>query len=416
MSVLNWLRGLLSPDNVGSPSSVSEGESETYSRFGERDEATAGYYRTMADMQQAISTRDYRRAASLVLENMEQIPAWVRATRREFGEVPPSIPALEAGGTMLAITGDQRGLDRMHQLVGQIPELSGRVTTVQQHLSDLHLVRDIQRAIEKHPGCKQTDIKTLIGAQDGRRPATLIRWLEKQGQVVRRKKGRTYELYSPSAVPEVVGVPISVTTSHRTDGPKKPRILDLSDLERVALPRAPHRWEDKSRGAPEPTDIEGYFQVVDTLDWSLGEIEKLPMKERPDPAFRQMHTCGTGIFMIDDLGNAEGFPGAPAAAIHYGRSGDFRAKRPLLHDTYRIHVNSMGRGLAALSRTAVLHAYDASLEPFFQTSLHDAPEMQYGRDRFGAENSNLKNHIRCVALSRARGTTSISSRWPTWRG
>ena len=399
MSFLDWLRGLLNSDNARPPRPVSEAEPETSFRFPRRDDATAAYYATMADMQQAISARDYRRAAALVLENMDQIPAWVRETRSEFGDVPPTIPALETGGTMLAITRDQRGLERMQQLVAQIPELSGREATVQQHLSDFHLVRGIQQAIEKNPGCKQTELKTLIGVSDGRRPATLIRWLEKHGEVVRRKKGRTYALYSPSAAPEVVEVPTPIIASHRTDGPKQPRKLDLSGLERVALPRAPHRWEDNSRGSLEPSDIKSYFQVMDALDWSLGEIEKLPMKERPDPAFRQMHACGTGIFMIDDLGNAERFPNAPAAAIHYGRRGDLRAKGALLHDTYRIQVNPMGTGLAALSRTAVLHAYDASLEPFFQTTLHDAPEMQYGKSRFGAEDSNLKNHVRCVALS-----------------
>ena len=399
MSFLDWLRGLVNPDNARRSTTVSEQEPKAPSPFGVRDGAGDKYYATMTDMQQAISTRDYRRAAGLALENMDQIPAWVRETQREFGDMPPSIPALEAGGTMLAITGDQRGLERMQLLVAQMPELSGREATVQQHLSDLHHVREILQVVENNPGCRQTAIKTLIGASDGRRPATLIRWLEKHGKIVRRKKGRTYELYSPSDMPEVVSVPTPPTSSHRTDGPKKPHILDLSSLERVALPRAPHRWEDSDRGSPPTANIKSYFQIVDAFDWSLGEIEKLPMKERPDPAFRKMHACGTGLFMIDDLGNAEGSSNAPAAAIHYGRSGDLRAKRPLLHDTYRIQVNPMGTGLAALSRAAVLHVYGASLEPFFQTTLHDAPEMQYGKNRFGAENSNLKNHIRCVALS-----------------
>lgn len=399
MSLLNWLRGLLNPDNAHQSTPVSEEEPDTYSQWGARDEVTGRYFATMADMQQAISDREYRRAATLVLENMDQIPAWVLETRREFGDTPPSIPALEAGGTMLAITGDQRGLERMQKLVAQIPELSGWEAKVQQHLSDLDLVRDILQAIEKNPGCKQTEIKTLIGAPDGRRPATLIRWLEKHGDVVRRKKGRTYALYSPGAAPEVVAVPTPIITSHRTDGPKQPRELDLSSLERVALPRAPHRWEDDSRASPGPIDIDSYFQVVDAIDWSLGEIKRLAMQERPDPAFRKMHACGTGIFMIDDLGNAEGFPGAPAAAIHYSRSGALRATRPLLYDTYRMQVNPMGTGLAALSRTGLLHAYDGSLTPFFQTTLHDAPEMRYGISRFGAEGSNLKNHIRCVALA-----------------
>lgn len=137
MSLLNWLRGLLNRDNAHRSTPVSEEEPDTYSRWGARDEATGRYFATMADMQQAISAREYRRAAALVLENMDQVPAWVLETRREFGDVPPSIPALEAGGTMLAITSDHRGLERMQQLVAQIPELSGREATVQQHLSDL---------------------------------------------------------------------------------------------------------------------------------------------------------------------------------------------------------------------------------------------------------------------------------------
>ncbi|WP_419941172.1 DnaJ domain-containing protein [Candidatus Palauibacter sp.] len=414
MLILKWLSSLLDPEDTPR-SAMAAREAGTYvSKVdGSDDVVMDAYYSTMESLQRAISNLEYRRAADLALENLELIPLWVRRAKREFGSVPPTIPALEKGGTILVITGHRAGLDRMQQVVSQTPELSKWREQVKRHVYELDLVRQILRVVEDNPGCRQNKIKTLLGIPDARRAATLIQWLAKDGQIIRKKMSKTYELYPPSAADRVVNTATPVNESRRTDGPMEPRLLDLSRLERIPLPRAPHRLEDDTAGWPPPADGPDPFQLVEAPGWSLGEVESLPVSERPNPAFRQLHPSMRGIFFVADLGDAQDFPGAPAAAMHYDRSGDISARRPLLHDAYRVQVNAAG-GVAVQSKTCVLHAYETSLEPLFQTNLRAAPEVSYAKHRFGTDDLKLKNHLRCVALSRANSAylfTLVDMAW-----
>ncbi|MCY3699915.1 MAG: DnaJ domain-containing protein [Gemmatimonadetes bacterium] len=371
------------------------------------------YYSTMDGLQRAISNRDYRHAGALVRENLELIPPWVRRTRREIGYIPPTIPSLEKGGTILALNGDRAGLDRMRQIVLQTPELSAWREKVERHLHELELVRDILKVVEDNPGCRQNRIKTLLGIPDARRAANLIQWLAKDGRIIRKRTGKTYELYPPGAAEHVVKTATPVNQSRRVDGPMEPRLLDLGGLERIPLPRAPHRLENDTAGWPPPLDGSDHFQLAEASGWSLGRVESLATGERPNPAFRQLHPGGTGIFVVADLGDAEDFPGAPAAAMHYDRGGHISARQPLLHDAYRVQANATG-GLAVQSKTCILHAYGTSLEPLFETNLRAAPEIPYAKRRFGTDDLKLKNHLRCVALSQGNDAylfTLVDTAW-----
>ena len=227
MLILKWLSSLLDPEDTPR-SAVAAREAGTYlSKPNGSDDAMDAYYSTMDSLQRAISNREYPRATGLVLENLELIPPWVRRTKREFGDVPPTIPALEKGGTILVITGHRAGLDRMQQVVSQIPELSKWREQVKRHVYELDLVRQILRVVEDNPGCRQNKIKTLLGIPDARRAATLIQWLAKDGQIIRKKISKTYELYPPSAADRVVKTATPVNESRRMDGPMEPRLLDL---------------------------------------------------------------------------------------------------------------------------------------------------------------------------------------------
>ena len=85
----------------------------------------------------------------------------------------------------------------------------------------------------------------------------------------------------------------------------------------------------------------------------------------------------------------------------------------MLHDAYRVQASAAG-GLAVQSKTCVLHTYDTSLEPLFQTNLRAAPEVSYAERRFGTDDLKLKNHLRCVALSPANNAylfTLVDMAW-----
>ena len=62
--------------------------------------------------------------------------------------------------------------------------------------------------------------------------------------------------------------------------------------------------------------------------------------------------------------------------------------------------NPLDQGLIAMSRDCIVHAYDDELTPTLETALDQAPEIQALRRRFEIGDEQLKNHIRCVALSR----------------
>lgn len=146
------------------------------------------------------------------------------------------------------------------------------------------------------------------------------------------------------------------------------------------------------------TDAEP-FEIRDA-NWQIGSVEPIPMAERPDTAFRRPYPTGSGLFVIDDLGNAEGLGQADAAALRYDRSGRLAVMKALSHGVYRVGVHAMGQGLIAMSKDCILHAYDDELRPFSETTLAEAPEITALRDRFEIPTlRELKNRLRSVALS-----------------
>lgn len=149
---------------------------------------TKEYFATMAALKKAVSDRDHERAARLTRQNLKQIPGFVRAIVEEYDSFGiQSIPGLEVGGTMLALVGDDEGLAEMRSLVTTIPELERWADAIEEHGFDRRLVPAILRAIEDNLGCRQSEMKALLGIEDGHRMANLISWLEKFGKIKRKK-------------------------------------------------------------------------------------------------------------------------------------------------------------------------------------------------------------------------------------
>jgi len=357
----------------------------------------------MGKLKDAISKRDYRRAARLARENIQQIPTFVRSTQHEYGSFNiSSVFALEHGGTMLALAGDDKGLKEMREIVRSIPELKSWSSSVDRHEEDMRLFAAILDAVAKNPGCLQIDVKKLVGTEDGRRIANLISWLEKAERLSRTKRGRSFALAVAGSGHDTASMPKRQVKSHRTDrSPLRCREIDLQSLPYVPLPRAPLRWEERSE---EPSrkpvnDASDWFEIREADQLKLLSVEKIPIEERPDPAFRQIHPINTGLIMVDDLGKSKNCGSAPAAVVRFGRDGNRAAEALLHHDVYRIGVNPLGRGLIAMSRDCVAHAYDDTLNLILETSLHDSQEILALQRRLGIDAGALKNHLRCVAIA-----------------
>ena len=375
------------------------------------------YFDTLMQLQNEISKREYEKAGQSVRQNLDHLPGWVKEYRREFGSFKiSSIPALEQGGTVLALLGDDTELDRMHEIVTSVPELQPWVEGVARHRDDRRLFQEISRVVVAHPNCLQTAVKKLVGEADGRRVANLISYLEKSGRIARVKTGRTYRLLASDSPDVPAPSPKRVVRSHRNNK-KSPRLreLKISSLDYVPLPRSPHKWEEavvirESATVPKPS---GYFEVGDA-DWQIKTIEKIPMAERPDTAFRKMHPTDSGIVIIDDLGKAQGLGQIEAAALRYDRGGELAAKKGLQHGVYRVGVHPLGRGLIAMSRDGVVHAYSDEFELILETALTESPEIRTLKKRFDVRDDQVKNHIRCVALSRNASRylfTTVDEAW-----
>jgi len=342
-------------------------------------------------------------AARFTRENIHQISAFVRNTKQEYGTFDIStIPALEQGGTMLALEGDDQGLRAMRRIVISNPELNPWNSFINRHEQDMHLFKAILEAVEKNPQCLQTGVKKLVGTEDGRRVANLISWLEKAGRINRTKKGRSFALTITGSVQSSNPVPKIRVKSHRTERvPIRCREIDLQSLPYVPLPRSPLRWE-KTRGKNKTKPVEQtsqWFEILDSVGWKLLLVEKLTQDERPDPAFRRIYPMETGLIMVDDLGNSDRSGEAPAAAVLFGRDGNLIKDVQFYHDVYRIGVNALGRGLIVMSRDCVAYAYDDSLKCILETSLSESPEVHTLQKRLEIGTAELKNYLRCIAMS-----------------
>ena len=417
--MLRLIRRLLGTD-IGPDHRHRGGNEETFSHrsLTSRPIGTSDrYFDSMSQMQAAISERDYETAAGFVRESLRCIPEWVRETVQDYGSLHVgSIPALQQGGTILALLNDREGLRRMSEIVASVPELEPWAEKVEGHRHDRRLFQSIQEVVTGRPNCRQTEVKGLIGEQDGRRVARLISYLEKAGGIVRVKAGRTYRLLPPDSADIPEAPPKRTVRSHRIDrGPPRLIGVDVESLTYIPLPRSPSRWEEAQvqREQATASPLEEQFEIRDA-DWRIAKVEMIPMARRPDPAFRRMHPVDSGLLMIDDLGNAAGLGQVEAAALRYNREGEVEAMKGLLHDIYRIGVHPLGQGLIAMSRDAVVHTYGDNLEVKLETSLVDAPEIVALRKRFEIPDEQLKNHIRCVALSHGANRylfTAVDEAW-----
>ena len=366
-------------------------------------EASSRYFDNMAEVQGALAQRNYAKAALLTRDSITLIPAWVRATRKEFGSfVIGSIPAIEQGGRAMALVGDGAGLAAMRALVEGHEDLRPWTTCVADHIADQAFFKSIIDAVSASPGCLQSELKIMLGEPDGRRISQLVIYLEKAGKLARIKAGKNFKLVPPGS-PEIPRpAPRREVASHRRD-PKPPKLheIDISTLDYVPLPRAPLRWEEAQAGRERAQVAEAReaFEVRDA-DWSIASIAKIPAAERPDTAFRITRPSASGLFVLDDLGKAQGADAGPASVLRYDRAGALAVRKALLHDVYRFGVHPLGRAFIALSRDTVLHAYDDKLEPILETALATSPEIAAIRKRFEITDAELKNHIRCVALAR----------------
>lgn len=368
--------------------------------------STNTYFLLLGKFKEAVRAKNYQEALKWAKKSLPKIPNFIAEIKRSYGRFDiSSIPALEVGGTLMAVLGDYNGIAEIRKTVEGLPELQRWLSIIENHEKDAAMVDSILEAVRLRPGVCQTMIKLLISAEDGRRSSALIGWLEKAGRIKRQRVKGTYKLMLVEASSEntIKRRTMTPLRSHRKDK-QRPKIheLNLKSIPYVSLPRAPFYWEEKDNHKWQidsgPTNS---FVVLDKSEGlTIDKVENLPLHKRADPAFRKMYPVDFGVFMVDDLGSASGYETFKGAVLKHGRNGQLVAKRGLSHDIYRIGVNPLGRSMVAMSKDCLLHAYNEKIELILETQLIDAPEVQAALKRSGFETIDLKRLIRCVALSR----------------
>lgn len=326
--------------------------------------------------------------------------------------------AVHTAPTLMAVVEDHEAIDDLRRTLERIPELHGWLECADAAENDLKLVRAIMAEVTASPGLIQTTLKSRLGLAEGRRAGQLAAWLEKGKRIHRVRRGSSYKLYPydqlpPAArdmarpekgdagAPEARGLQPGAQTSRKA---MQAREIDLSNLPVVRLPMAPPAWEERQRqtesGAADhaPTPL---FRT-DGVGWETNAEEKLPVSERPDPAFREAHHTSSTTFWLDPKGKTERFNTAPSVLRAIDSAGRLVGDRGLSHDVYRADVNTDGSAILFLSRDGVLHAYSDDLSSLFVQRLADVPEYRAQADRLGIPAREIKNHTRCATISTNR--------------
>ncbi len=399
--------------------------------WGDTSDVVAQYFRLSERIETCKADGDYQGAIAAARETYPLLPRFVQACKEEYGrfDIVTSY-AVHTASTLMAVTGARIGIMELREALKSAPELQDWIPVADQAARDADLVEGILRAVAAGPGLRQTDLKKHIGIPDARRLSTLAEWLEKAGRLRRVRTGSTYLLSLPTE-PRLGETPTTgqghaVQQAHPPTTPRQrrkaesPRIIDLQSLAYVRLPMAPPMWEERRRqeaeGTPSASAGGGPAPLfsVDGPTWRISEQEKLQPTERPDPAFKEMFPTSRWTYWLDPKGRREGYPDAPAVLRVTDGTGRVSVERGLVRDVYRADVNTDGSAIIFLSRDGVLHAYDHQVEPILTESLVYTPEYLACADRLGIPGRELKNHVRCVAISADAGRylyTVVDEAW-----
>lgn len=379
------------------------------------------YFSQLQVLQESISDRSYLDAAAAARTSLPLIRKWLEDPRGNGKRLSLNMPALTQGGTMLAITGDRKGLAMLHDLVSEFDHLEEYRADAEKHFAAIDLFDAIRKVVSAQPGILQSRMKSEVGAEDGRFVSNLISWLEKAGEISRARNGKTYALYvdgvemSANDASAVYTEP-SLPGSHQAKSkPGKPIELNIDMLTLVPLPPSPEAWANQ---VTLPATAETFEDTAGA--WRELIVEAISPADRPDPAFRKHFTTRGGILSFDDLAKSEASLGAPGAVMFTSEQGGTPVIERLERPIYALDVHPEGQGFATRSKANILTVYGADLKVDFETDLSATAEVAEGRRRLDLDGEGGifwgEPHLalNCIALSPSRDRylyTHVDEAW-----
>lgn len=152
------------------------------------------YFTLLEKFQSAISEKRYSEAAEAAHMSIAPLREWLSDPRGDGERQQLRIPALQQGGTMMALTGDIEGLLKVRDLTQEFDHLETYRPDAAKHLKSTDLFRRIRQLVISKPGVLQNKVKAELDEEDGRHVSNLIFWLVKSGEISRIKSGKTYAL------------------------------------------------------------------------------------------------------------------------------------------------------------------------------------------------------------------------------
>jgi len=153
-------------------------------------EACNRYHQALEKLQAAKA--DARARLQHAMMCISYLEPMMREMKRDFGGVPPSIPAIPEAAIFHGIGGARGQLENLREFVGFFPDLQDWLPTVEEGFVMLDLAARTRSYLKENPGTLQTKLKQCVGASDGRLLSRVIHYMEVAEQVVREKSGKTW--------------------------------------------------------------------------------------------------------------------------------------------------------------------------------------------------------------------------------
>lgn len=200
------------PDTTSEPSKSRTGLSAHHTpsrqQTSENRAVQRRYFDLMQDLEGAKSRGDFDRAVASASSSVELLPqfveAWKDEQHRVSGEARFDIATIPAIDTLCQL-GPARGeadlLRQARNYLAPIAELAPWVDKLDQAIEDAAGAVEVVKRLADDPGVRQAGLAKKLGL-DGHRVRSTLYWMERDGEIVRVKDGKTHRLYLPMDAPE----------------------------------------------------------------------------------------------------------------------------------------------------------------------------------------------------------------------
>lgn len=151
------------------------------------------YYAALEKLQ--ASKKDANARLRYAMMCLSYIEPFIDDMKRQFGEIPPVIPAIPEACYFHGINGAQGQLENIRDLVRYFPDLSNYMYGVNEGFAMLELAKSTRTYLKENPGTQQNKLKKAIGAENGRLLSRVVHYMELAGQIRRERQGKTHALF-----------------------------------------------------------------------------------------------------------------------------------------------------------------------------------------------------------------------------